>query len=65
MSNFSPLLIGEPRAAGHGHESHYFIRLDFSPLLIGEPRAAFKQLVDLASCFRISVPFSSGSRARR
>ena len=39
MSNFSPLLIGEPRAAAM-RRAAAAQRLYFSPLLIGEPRAA-------------------------
>ena len=42
-----------------------FGAFDFSPLLFGVPRAAFRLAIPCRVAFKISVPYSSGCRARR
>src|SRR5439155_21431265 len=61
-SSFSPLFIGEPRAAGYAIAIHGTLTR-FSPLFIGEPRAA-QSLRRLRREPPVSVPSSSGRRAR-
>src|SRR5438093_454218 len=58
--DFSPLFIGEPRAAFLGPRAH-LVSIGFSPLFIGEPRAASPRWTGERSSVRFQSPLHRGA----